>query len=52
MLLTYELDKSVAEESATEDESFEIGKIRCLREGDDLTLAATGGILGEVQKGG
>ena len=44
------LDKSVAEESATCSEGYEIGKVRCIKDGDDLTLAATGGILGEVQK--
>jgi transketolase len=41
------LDKTVAEDSVIE-EPFIIGKSRRYREGNDLTLMATGGILGEV----
>jgi len=40
------LDKSSAGRTNRVDESFELGKIRTLREGRDVTLVATGGILG------
>lgn len=40
------LDKSSAGRTNREGERFELGKIRTLREGEDITLAATGGILG------
>ena len=42
------LDKSTAGMTQRPGESFELGKIRQLREGHDLTLAATGGILEDV----
>jgi transketolase len=42
------LDKSDAGRTNLPDERFELGRIRTLRTGDDLTLAATGGILGTV----
>ncbi|PMX84703.1 transketolase, partial [Pseudomonas sp. GW460-C3] len=44
------LDKSSAGRTNREGETFEFGKIRTLREGSDLTLAATGGILGAALK--
>lgn len=40
------LDKSNAGRTNREGERFTIGAIRTLREGTDVTLAATGGILG------
>jgi transketolase len=40
------LDKSDAGRTNLPEERFELGRIRTLRAGDDLTLAATGGILG------
>ena len=40
------LDKSSAGDTSRPGESFVIGKSRTLREGDDVTLIATGGILG------
>jgi transketolase len=40
------LDKSSAGRTGREQERFALGKIRTLREGTDVTLAATGGILG------
>ena len=42
------LDKSTAGITRRPGESFELGKIRQLREGHDVTLAATGGIIEEV----
>jgi transketolase len=42
------LDKSAAPPTHTTGERFELGRARRLREGTDLTLIATGGILGEV----
>jgi transketolase len=42
------LDKSSAGRTNREGERFDLGKIRTLREGGDVTLAATGGILGVV----
>lgn len=43
------LDKSGAEESASpRDQDFQVGVARRVREGADLTLAATGGVLGEA----
>lgn len=42
------LDKSIAPASALPDEIFTPGKIRTVRDGRDITLAATGGILGEA----
>ncbi len=42
------LDKSSAPENRRPGERFEFGKARCIREGLDFTLAATGGILGEA----
>ncbi len=42
------LDKSVAPPSARPNDVFEPGKIRTVRDGSDVTLAATGGILGEA----
>jgi transketolase len=40
------LDKSGAGRTNLADERFELGRIRTVRPGDDVTLAATGGILG------
>jgi len=42
------LDKSSAGNTQRPGEPFELGKIRQLREGHDITLAATGGILEDV----
>jgi transketolase len=42
------LDKSTAPETMREGEIFRPGRIRTVREGSDLTLAATGGILAEA----
>jgi transketolase len=42
------LDKSAAPPTHDEGETFRVGKIRVVREGWDVTLAATGGILGET----
>jgi transketolase len=42
------LDKSTAPANVRPSEVFIPGKIRIVREGSDVTLAATGGILGEV----
>ena len=42
------LDKSSAGDTSREGEKFELGKIRTVREGSDLTIASTGGILGAV----
>ena len=42
------LDKSAAPESVRPGESFQLGKARAIREGRDVTLVATGGILGEA----
>ncbi len=42
------LDKSTAGTSLDTDEEFQLGKARVVREGSDLTLAATGGILEEA----
>jgi transketolase len=42
------LDKSSAGNTSRPGERFELGKARVLREGSDLTLVSTGGILGEV----
>lgn len=42
------LDKSAAETSNSPSEAFQLGKIRRVREGTDVTLAATGGILAEA----
>lgn len=42
------LDKSAAGETARPDERFQLGRARRLREGSDVTLMATGGILGEA----
>ncbi|MEK7298437.1 MAG: transketolase C-terminal domain-containing protein [Candidatus Margulisiibacteriota bacterium] len=42
------LDKSVAPNTAQPGEVFEVGKARILREGTDISLFSTGGILGEV----
>lgn len=40
------LDKSDARRTSRPGERFELGRVRMVREGDDVTLAATGGILG------
>jgi transketolase len=40
------LDKAPAHSTARGGEQFQLGKARRLREGDDVTLIATGGILG------
>jgi len=42
------LDKSVAPETVQDGEAFCPGKIRMVRRGSDVTLVATGGILGEA----
>jgi transketolase len=42
------LDKSVAPLTTRPDEVFQPGRIRMVRDGSDVTLAATGGILGEA----
>lgn len=42
------LDKSSAPPTALPNETFRVGKIRVVRKGSDVTLAATGGILGEA----
>jgi len=42
------LDKSSAGNTQKGDETFELGKIRTLREGQDCTLISTGGILAET----
>jgi transketolase len=42
------LDKSAAPSTAQPGEAFQPGSIRTVREGSDVTLAATGGILGEA----
>jgi len=42
------LDKSAAPINVRDGEIFTPGKIRTVREGSDVTLAATGGILGEA----
>ncbi|MDA1095516.1 MAG: transketolase [Acidobacteria bacterium] len=42
------LDKSSAGDTRRDGEAFVLGRARCLREGGELTLIATGGILGVV----
>ena len=42
------LDKSAAADQNSPGEIFELGKARQLRQGEDVTLIATGGIMGEV----
>jgi transketolase len=42
------LDKSAAEPTNLPGERFHLGQIRVVRQGWDVTLAATGGILGEA----
>jgi transketolase len=42
------LDKSSAPPTTLPGETFQAGKIRVVRKGSDVTLAATGGILGEA----
>ena len=42
------LDKSAAPQTVKPTDHFRPGNIRTVREGSDVTLAATGGILGEV----
>jgi transketolase len=42
------LDKSAASPTHAPREAFHVGKIRVARQGWDVTLAATGGILGEA----
>jgi transketolase len=44
------LDKSAAPPSPLEGTPFCLGKARVVREGRDVTIASTGGILGEVLK--
>lgn len=44
------IDKSAADRPHREDEVFELGKARVVREGKDLTLMTCGGIIGEVLK--
>jgi transketolase len=40
------LDKSTAPDTHRPGETFQLGRARVVREGEDLTLIATGGILG------
>ena len=42
------LDKSAAPETVRDGEQFLLGKARMIRDGSDVTLVATGGILGEA----
>jgi transketolase len=42
------LDRCGAQTDRATNEKFELGQPRTLREGRDITLAATGGIMGEV----
>ena len=42
------LDKSSPGDLSQPGEQFELGKARMLRDGTDVTLATTGGVLGEV----
>ena len=42
------LDRSATVAARDSDEVFQIGKARCVRDGRDVTLAATGGILSEA----
>jgi transketolase len=42
------LDKSAAPDEGDSIDGFEVGKIRTVHQGTDVTLVATGGILGEV----
>ncbi len=42
------LDKSAAAPTSIPGERFHVGRIRMIRQGWDVTLAATGGILGEA----
>ncbi|MBL8210459.1 MAG: hypothetical protein JNK87_07100 [Bryobacterales bacterium] len=44
------LDKSAAPQTAGPAARFQVGTARTVREGTDVTLAATGGILGEAIK--
>ena len=45
------IDKSAGNDAPlNENEQFQIGKARMLREGDDCAIIVTGGILGEVWK--
>lgn len=44
------LDKSTAGMTGKPGEKFELGRARILREGSDLTIVTTGGILGVVLK--
>ena len=44
------LDKSAAPPTTKPGETFEIGRARMLRNGEDVTLVATGGIAGEALK--
>ncbi|MEZ5943070.1 MAG: transketolase C-terminal domain-containing protein [Planctomycetaceae bacterium] len=44
------LDKSTAGETQRPGETFAYGKARVLRDGTDVTLAGTGGIVGDVLK--
>lgn len=44
------LDKSTAGNTGRPGEAFQLGRARVLREGTDLTIATTGGILGLVLK--
>lgn len=42
------LDKSVARTDARADETFELGRARVVREGKDITIIGTGGIVEEA----
>ena len=46
------LDKSAAPPTVRAGETFELGKARMIRNGSDVTLVATGGILGEAIRTG
>jgi transketolase len=42
------LDKSAADDFGSSSDTFSLGRMRTLREGTDITLVATGGIMGDV----
>jgi transketolase len=42
------LDRSAATASHRQDETFQLGKARCVRDGNGVAIAATGGMLSEA----
>ena len=44
----FRLDKSFGDDSPFEGEQFELGRVRLLRQGEDVVIFVTGGILEEV----